>query len=71
MRLKFLRFPEIHALTGLSRRTIQRLEQSQQFPQHIAVSANIVGWRLDQVQAWLKSRSQHSRPVSKKASRAA
>ena len=46
--------------TGLSRTSIWRLENdpASGFPRRIRLSAGAVGYRRDQVEAWLESRQQ-------------
>ena len=43
-------------LTNLSRTTIWRLEQAQEFPRRRRISKNRVGFRLGTVLDWLRSR---------------
>ena len=51
-----MRFPRVREVTGLSRSTIWRLEHAGKFPHRIKLSTNIVGWRQDEVDAWLRGR---------------
>ena len=50
-----LRFPEVRALTGLSRSTIWRL-QKKDFPKPVKLGENSVGWYKKSVEVWLRSR---------------
>lgn len=44
-------------MTGLSRSTIWRLEQANQFPRRRQLSARAVGWIADEIEAWLRTRT--------------
>lgn len=46
----------LQALTGLSRTTIWRLERAGEFPKRIKLSSGAVGYKLDEIQAWIDSR---------------
>ena len=52
-----IRFPQLRIITGLSRCTIWRQENEGKFPRRIKLSANAVGWRSDEVQAWMDARN--------------
>jgi len=43
-------------MTGLSRTTIWRLENKEEFPRRVSLGANSVGWRLSEVKRWVKGR---------------
>lgn len=47
----------VHALTGLSRVTVWRLRRQGQFPCPIRLSANRIGWRLQEIVDWLGARA--------------
>jgi len=51
-----LRRREVERMTGLSRTTIWRLERGGDFPQRVQLSANSVGWRSNEVHAWIEAR---------------
>ena len=51
-----IRFPQLKQLVGLSRVTVWRLENAQQFPRRIRLSANSVGWRASEIEKWLRAR---------------
>ena len=53
---KILRSPAIQSLSGLSRATIWRLEQQNQFPSRIKLSERASGWRKSEVLKWIESR---------------
>jgi len=54
--LRFLRFPAVRALTGLSRTTIWRLERQGDFPRHRRISRNAVAWAEHEVADWIRSK---------------
>ena len=47
---------EVQELTGLSRTTIWRLENSGKFPRRIALSTARVGWRYQDVLEWMRDK---------------
>ena len=47
---------QVQDVSGLSRSTIWRLENKQQFPSRVSLSAGRVGWRASDVDDWLASR---------------
>ncbi|MCD6297332.1 MAG: AlpA family phage regulatory protein [Deltaproteobacteria bacterium] len=51
-----IRFPKLHEITSLSRTTIWRLEADGQFPKRLQVGNRGVGWLLNEVQDWMRSR---------------
>ena len=51
---KIVRSKEVQALTGLSRTTLWRLERAGKFPARIALSTSNVGWRLSDIQEWIR-----------------
>ena len=51
-----LRFPQVKDMTGLSRTTIWRLEQTGDFPKRVQLSPNAVGWRESEINNWQISR---------------
>jgi len=51
---KIVRSKEVQTLTGLSRTTLWRLERSGKFPARIALSTSSVGWRLSDIQEWIR-----------------
>ena len=50
------RTDEVTRLTGLSRTTLWRLEREGKFPERVRLGANSVGWREEEVRAWLDER---------------
>lgn len=57
-----IRFPALRQLTGLSRSTVDRLEKALDFPRRVRLGPNSVGWRLDEVQAWIGARPRAMHP---------
>lgn len=51
------RTKEVQEITGLSRTTIWREEREGRFPARVPLSARNVGWRLSEVEEWIKNRS--------------
>jgi prophage regulatory protein len=49
--------PEVERLTGLSRSSIYRLAAAGQFPQPVKLSPRAVGWRADEIAAWIEQRT--------------
>ena len=58
---RFMRRPELVAVTGLSRSTIYRLMSEGEFVPRYRIGKQAVGWKLSEVQAWLLSRSDAGR----------
>ena len=59
-----IRFPALRKkLDGVSRATVSRWEKSNSFPTRIQLGRNSIGWRLDQVEQWLKERSNLSKEL--------
>jgi prophage regulatory protein len=56
MENKVLRWPAVKTLTGLSRPTIWRMERKGRFPSRVQLGASSVGWREDEIWAWINSR---------------
>lgn len=56
MKTKFLRFPEVQEMVGLSRTTIWRLERKGKFPSRRKIGENSVAWLKEEVEKWIKSR---------------
>ena len=53
---RLLRRREIEEITGLSRSTIYRLMNVDEFPQSISIGPKGVRWRLSEIIAWMESR---------------
>ena len=54
--VRVLRIDEVVALVGLSRSTIYHLIAAGDFPKPLKLTANAVGWRSDEIEAWINSR---------------
>ena len=54
--LKMLRLPAVEAATGLSRTTLWRYEQVGKFPPRRKIGPHLVGWRSDEIEAWIEGR---------------
>ena len=52
----YLSMREVIDLTGLSRSTIDRLENRGKFPKRVELSTQRVGWIVEEVEAWRKQR---------------
>ncbi len=57
---RFLREPEVKAITGLSRTTRWRLEREGNFPNRKSLSKNSVGWLESEISTWIRERSEVS-----------
>jgi len=57
MKDKIVREQECKEITGLSRVTRWRLEQTGKFPGRRHISPGTVGWLLSEIEEWLKSRA--------------
>jgi prophage regulatory protein len=55
--MKVLSQRDVCAATSLSFVTIWRLRRAGTFPQPIRLSAGRIGWRSDEVEAWLAERA--------------
>lgn len=53
---RFLRLPEVKALTGLGKTTIYALQAIGDFPHSSRISPNCVGWDLAAVIDWRQAR---------------
>lgn len=56
MTLRILRRGDIRAITGLGKSRIDELERQGRFPRRVRISDRAVGWRSDEVEAWIKAR---------------
>ena len=62
--VQILRLPEVAQLTGLSKPTIHRRYRAGTFPQPVKLGANAIGWRLDEIEAWIDSLPRVEPPAS-------
>ena len=49
--------PEVEAATGLSRSSLYRLAAAGEFPRPIRLGPRAVGWRADEIAAWIEQRT--------------
>lgn len=56
--IKPIRMPAVLKKTGLSRSTIRTLEKKGDFPKRMYLSVRCVAWEAEEVDEWLKQRSQ-------------
>ena len=54
---RVMRLKEVVMLTGLSRSTIYNLMNERRFPSSIKLGRSSVGWRMQDIEAWLNSRN--------------
>jgi prophage regulatory protein len=54
---KLLRRPQVEAITGLSRSSIYRAMDQDQFPRPVKIGQRAVAWREADLNAWLSSRT--------------
>lgn len=60
---RILRLPEVMQITGLSKATIYRKLKAKQFPVQVRPSDSAVGWRDNDIQAWVES-LEHSSTIT-------
>lgn len=48
---------DVEARTSLSRTSIYRLAKAGQFPKPVQITQNRVGWRADDIEAWIETRT--------------
>jgi prophage regulatory protein len=60
---RIVRERERREITGICRTTAYELEKKGQHPWRVGLTGGRVGWRLSELEAWIKSR----RPVGKAA----
>lgn len=68
---RIVRLPEVTWRTGLSVRTLKRLETAGEFPPRKRISPNVVGWTDDEICNWIDSRPVKSSSMAAKAAKAA
>jgi prophage regulatory protein len=56
--LRFLHWPEVHRLVGLSRATVWRLERAGRFPRRCRLAPGSIGWVAQEVADWIEARRQ-------------
>ena len=55
-----IRWPTVKAWIGLSRSTVDRLEQRGEFPKRLTLATNAVAWKTHEVVQWVESRQARS-----------
>jgi prophage regulatory protein len=55
---RFIREPECHQITGLSRSTRWRLERAGEFPRRRRISAGCTGWLASEMAGWVADRAE-------------
>ncbi len=56
-RITIYRLPAVLEVTGLSKATIYRLLDRDEFPPRVQLSRRCVGWRVADIEAWLDERA--------------
>lgn len=59
---RIVRRAECADLVGLHPSTIRRLEMRGQFPRRVKITQVLIGWRLDEIEAWLSQRTRAPLP---------
>jgi predicted DNA-binding transcriptional regulator AlpA len=54
--MSILRTADVVRRTGLSRTTLWRLERKGSFPTRVQLGLNSVGWRVEEIDAWIDRR---------------
>ena len=57
MEERFVRFKELRLRVGLSRSTIWRLVQTDQFPRPRRIAKSATGWLASEVDSWIQERA--------------
>ena len=65
MEISLLRIKEVQARTGLPPSSLYGLIQAGQFPAPVAITARTVGWRSDEVTAWIEARPRVDRGLAR------
>lgn len=53
---RLVRDRERRAITGIARSTAARLEARGEFPARVVITGNRVGWKLSELQEWVRKR---------------
>ena len=53
---RFLRRPEVEALTGLARATIYQQMATGRFPRPVRIGRRAVGWAQSAINSWIEAR---------------
>lgn len=58
---RILRLPEVLSTVGLSRSSLYTLISKGAFPQQIRLSPRTSGWRLSDIEEWIKRKAEATR----------
>jgi len=58
MEYKMLKLPDVMRATALSRSSIYAFIQKNMFPSPVRLGARAVGWKSDEIAAWIESRAE-------------
>ena len=56
--MKILRLPDVMEKVGLKRSSIYAYVQKNAFPQPVLLGARAVGWKSDEIDAWIDQRAE-------------
>ena len=59
---RILFWPQVKAMTGLSRSTIWRMQKVGEFPESVQISRGRVGWWESELTVWKRARTPHRLP---------
>jgi prophage regulatory protein len=62
--VKFLRLPEVKAITGLSKSSLYGMIRDKNFPAPVRLGPRAVAWLSSEVRQWAVQRVNASRPVA-------
>jgi predicted DNA-binding transcriptional regulator AlpA len=62
---RILRRAEVAEMIGLHPSTMRRLEMRGQFPRRLKITETLIGWRLDEIRAWLAERERAPLPQNR------
>jgi predicted DNA-binding transcriptional regulator AlpA len=66
MEYKLLRFHELQKILKVSRSTLDRWEQKNNFPKRITLGENMVAWNENDIIEWIQKRALNNAKVIKK-----
>ena len=64
---QIIRLGRVVEITGLSTASVYRLMAAHKFPQRVRLTEHTVGWRVEQVMAWINQRTQLEPPKQPQA----
>ncbi len=62
--VRFLRRPQVEAMTGLSKSSIYSLKAEGRFPEPIVIGSRAVAWEEAEVQQWMQERKRFRSSVT-------